>query len=362
LFFVGLADAAWEKRANGADWSGVQYRVLPVARRTPVTQFTEGTHMSVRRLAVGAVPVLVISLLLAPTGTGGPQPGGTPAPGRAPNKPPAGALVEVRYTDDSNMKLRLLDEKLEMTTRYGVLRIAPEDIRRIEFASRVPADVAEKVALAISKLNHADFKVREAATEELKEYRERAYPQVLKALKSEDPEVARRADEIAVFIRAKVPAALLEVREHDVVYTDDSKNTGRLTAEYLRVGTYQFGELRLKLHDIHSLRAAGSASAEDQIAGLPGPANLIDYQNQAGKVLTFTVTGAAAGSLYGTDVYTLDSSLAAAVVHAGLAKPRETVTVKVRIIATVPQFAATTRNGISSFGYGQYPGFEFVRR
>jgi hypothetical protein len=299
-------------------------------------------------------------MLLAPNGTGGPQPAG-PAPS-APGKPPTGAPVEVRYTDDSNMKLKLLDEKLELVTKHGVLRIAAADVRRIEFASRVPADVAEKVALAISRLNHSDFKVRERATEELKEYRERAYPFVLKALKSEDPEVNRRADEIATFIRSKVPAALLEVRESDVVYTDDSKNTGRLTAEYLRVDTYQFGELRLKLHDVHSLRAGPAGPPEDRIAALPGPATLAQYQNQPGKVIAFTVQGAATGTLYGTEVYTLDSSLAAAVVHAGLATPGETVTIRVRIIATVPQFNAGTRNGISSHGYGQYPGFEFVRR
>ena len=57
------------------------------------------------------------------------------------------------------------------------------------------------------------------------------------------------------------------------------------------------------------------------------------------QALTFiAMLGAAAGTLYGTDVYTLDSSLSAAVVHAGLAKAGQAVTVRVRIIASVPQF------------------------
>jgi hypothetical protein len=314
---------------------------------------------SVVRLSGTVFVALVVAFLVAPVGVGGPQPAQPES--KQPSKPQTvGTAVEVKYTDDSTMKLKLLDDKLELTTKHGVLKIAAADVRRIEFATRVPADIAEKVALAIAKLNHVDFKVREAATEELKELRERAYPLVVKAIKSEDPEVSRRAEEIAAFIRSKVPAALLEVREFDIVHTDDSKNTGRLAGEFLRVNTYQYGELRLKLHDVHSLRS-GHTPPEEQIAAVPGPANLLQHQNQPGKVFAFTVTGAA-GGLYGTDVYTTDSSLAAAVVHAGLLKIGETGVVKVRVIAQVPAFVGSTRNGLTSNSYGQYPGFEFVRK
>jgi hypothetical protein len=318
--------------------------------------------MPVARLLIGvASGVLAVAFLAAPPGLGGPQPAPPPKPSE-PGKPKAGVDAEVKYTDDSNMKLKLLDEKLELVTRHGVLLIAVSEIRRIEFANRMPQDVAEKVFTAIGKLNHPDFEVREAATEELRDYRERAYPQLLKALKSEDPEVNRRADELVKYIRNKVPAALLELRESDVVHTDDSKNTGRLTAEYLRVGTYQYGELKLKLHDVHSLRAGAGVKAEDLIAAVAAPANMTGYANQPGKEFAFTVTGNVGGSVYGTDVYTTDSTFATAVVHAGLAKQGETVTVRVRILAAVPQFVSSTRNGVTSSAYGQYTGFEFVRK
>ena len=322
--------------------------------------------MPVARLLIGvASGVLAVVFLAASSGVAGPpiaQPAKSSKLSEASKSTRAGVDAEVKYTDDSSMKLKLLDERLELVTKHGVLLIAASDIRRIEFASRVPPEVAEKVFIAIGKLNHSDFDVREAATEELKEYRERAYPQVLKALKSDDPEVSRRADEIAKHIRNKVPAALLEMRESDVVHTDDSKNTGKLTAEYLRVGTYQYGELKLKLCDVHSLRSGAVAKAEDLIAAVPAPANLTSYANQPGKEFVFTVTGNAAGGLYGTDTYTTDSSFATAVVHAGVAKIGETVTVRVRIHALVPQFISTTRNGITSSAYGQYSGFEFVRK
>lgn len=318
--------------------------------------------MPVLRPLVGVLPVVLSALFLAvPVSAGAPEPVQPPTP----SKSAEDGDVEVKCIDNSVMRLKLLDDKVELVTRHGVLRIATAEIRRIEFSTRIPTDVAEKVAAAIGRLNHSDFKVREAATEELKGYKSRAYTQLLKALKSEDPEVNQRAEDVVKFIRAKVPAALLEVREFDVIHTDDSKIAGRLTAEFLKVGTSQFGEQRLKLIDVYSLRTG--ANAEEAIAAAAAPAHLANYQNQFGKEYVFTVTGAAPGghgSVWGTDVYTLDSHFPTAVVHAGLAKAGQTVTVKVRIIQSPAQFAGTNRNGVNTAPYERYPGgaYEFVRK
>ena len=151
-----------------------------------------------------------------------------------------------------------------------------------------------------------------------------------------------------------------------MVQTDDSRITGRLTAEVVRVGTFQFGEQALKLADMRALRTM----AVEESANVPSaPGNLQAYQQQFGKELTFSVTGftSAPGTnpnLWGTDQYTLDSNIAAAVVHAGLAKPGETVTVQVRVIQSPAQFTASYRNNVNSTAYGAYPAgaFEFVRR
>ncbi len=315
------------------------------------------------RTVLWVVPVVLFVGLLASPLRGGPQ----PPKSAEPSKPGPSVDVEVKYVDNSDMKLKLLDDKLELVTKHGVLRIAVADIRRIEFATRVPTDVAEKVALAISKLNHSDFKAREAATDELKILRERAYAPLLKSQKSEDPEVARRSEEIIAFIKNKVSSANLEQREFDVIETSDSKIAGKLSAEMLRVGTFQFGEQQLKLTDVRSIRTGANAPAEDLTNAIPGPAHLANYQNQFGKEFVFSVTGVQAGgqgNLWGQDVYTLDSSLPTAVVHAGLAKPGETVLVRVRIIVSPPAFAGTVRNGITSTAYNVYPAgaYEFVRK
>ncbi|MCI0700988.1 MAG: hypothetical protein L0241_07890 [Planctomycetia bacterium] len=325
--------------------------------------------MPITRKLVRLSPItLSVALLLAPISHA--VPGAGPQPPQPPESTKrTGVDVEVKFIDDSTMKLKVLDEKLELVTKYGILHVAVSDIRRIDFAARVPADVAEKVVVAISKLGHSDFKIREAATAELKEYRERAYPFVVKALKFDDPEVVRRADEIVKYIQSKVPAAHLQASEFDVVQTDDSKITGRLTAEVLRVSTFQFGDQQLKLADIRMLRTNAGVAAEAIAAAPQAPGNLSAYQQQFGKELAFTVTAftpapGVNASVWGTDIYTLDSNLSAAVVHAGLAKPGETITIRVRVVQSPPQFVSSFRNGVSSTAYGHYPagGYEFVRK
>lgn len=286
-----------------------------------------------------------------------------------PSRASSGIETEIKCIDESILKLKLLDEKLELVTKYGFLQIPVADIRRIEFAHRCPPDVVEKIAVSISKLGHPDFQTRERATSDLKALRERAYPYLLKTLKHDDPEVSRRADEAAKFIQARVPTGQLELKDTDVIFTDDSKFTGKLTAQTMRVITLQFGEQQLKLADIRTLRSASGGSTDDLQATGPAPTNLMTYQQQFGKELVFTVAGFAGNngqqaSLWGTDIYSLDSNFSAAVVHAGLAKPGETATVRVRIVQSPQQFVASFRNGVSSTAYSSYAAgaFEFVRK
>ena len=323
--------------------------------------------MRVTRSRHWVVLVALSAVLMATRAVpAGPQPQKPmPSPN---NKPRPGAVVEVKYIDDSTMKLKLLDEKLELVTKHGTLQIATADIRLIEFATRVPADMNAKVGAAVGKLASPDFKTRETATDELKGYREYAYLQLLKAKKSTDPEVSRRADELVDFIRNKVPAERLEIREFDVVHTDDSKISGRLTADALKVSTFQFGELKLKLTDVRELGT--SLAKEAVVNAVPGPPHLaaLEYQNQFGKEFVFSVTGAQPGvnhgAMWGTDTYTLDSSLPTAVVHAGLAKPGQTVVVRVRIIQSPPVFVGSTRHGVTSAAFGVYPtgAYQFIKK
>jgi hypothetical protein len=132
----------------------------------------------------------------------------------------------------------------------------------------------------------------------------------------------------------------------------------------LKVHTYQFGELPLKLADLRSLRsmsAAAEPEAETRTA-LADPGNLMSLQAQVGKTFFIRVTGAVNGSVWGTDVYTADSSLAAAAVHAGAVQPGQTAVVKVTMSPPQPAFAGSTRNGVTSSAYGAFTGAFRVSR
>jgi Tol biopolymer transport system component/regulation of enolase protein 1 (concanavalin A-like superfamily) len=89
---------------------------------------------------------------------------------------------------------------------------------------------------------------------------------------------------------------------------------------------------------------------------LPDPGVLQNYMAYKGRVFHFRVTGRAdGGSLWGTDVYTADSTLAMAAVHAGVLKPGGTGVVKVTILPGQSAYQGSTRNGVTSSSYGSYP-------
>src|SRR5262245_4124233 len=55
-------------------------------------------------------------------------------------------------------------------------------------------------------------------------------------------------------------------------------------------------------------------------AAAPDPGTVVNLRGQNGKVFYFEVTGAQKGAVWGTDVYTDDSSLAVVAVHASVLK------------------------------------------
>jgi hypothetical protein len=309
------------------------------------------------------------------------------APQKPAKKPAEGGTagaVEVQFIDDSTMKLTLRDERVTLNTPYGKLLIPVRDIQRIEMATRIPDDVAKRIAAAIADLGKVEFPVREAATTELMELGERAYPALVEAEKSKDLEVKRRAREVLEKIREEVPAERLEFHPHDVIYTEDSKFTGRIEGTALKVHTFQFGQQQLKLSDVRGLRSKWAIEPEPANA-LPDPGNLSSLFGQVGKIYTYRITGGGqavqqgfppggippgrlviinggGGNVWGTDTYTLDSSLSLAAVHAGMLKVGQTGVVRVKILGPQPGFQGSTRNGVTSHPFGPFTGaFQFVR-
>src|SRR5205085_10842177 len=118
-----------------------------------------------------------------------------------------------------------------------------------------------------------------------------------------------------------------------------------------------------KLADVRDLRFREGVDV-DLSKAEPAPAHLYDKGDQIGKTFTYKITGnAGAGTLWGTDTYTLDSALAAAVVHAGVVKDGKTGVVRIKIVASPASFTGSTRNGVSSHSYGEYPAaYKILKR
>jgi hypothetical protein len=84
------------------------------------------------------------------------------------------------------------------------------------------------------------------------------------------------------------------------------------------------------------------------------PARIQDLCDTPGATFYFRVTGATEGSLWGTDVYTGDSSLAVAAVHSGAVKPGETAVVRVTVMRPLNHYQGSVRGGVTSHDYGRY--------
>ncbi len=84
------------------------------------------------------------------------------------------------------------------------------------------------------------------------------------------------------------------------------------------------------------------------------PANMLNLCDPIGATYYFRVTGDTGGSIWGTDIYTGDSSLAVASVHAGLVNVGDTTVIKVVVEQPLAKYQGSTRNGVTSHDFGQY--------
>ena len=88
------------------------------------------------------------------------------------------------------------------------------------------------------------------------------------------------------------------------------------------------------------------------------------FRGQDGKRLTLICTpGRPTGQVYGTDVYTDDSAICAAAVHAGITTAEKGGPVTVVIGPGQQRFPGSSRNGVTSQQYAEWPGsFSFDQR
>ena len=93
------------------------------------------------------------------------------------------------------------------------------------------------------------------------------------------------------------------------------------------------------------------------------PANTSNMTNYRGKSGYFSVsiTGNTSGTVWGTDIYTDDSSIGRAAMHAGLVKNGETKTLIIQMLPARSSYSGTTRNSVNTNAYGNWGGsYQFV--
>jgi len=88
------------------------------------------------------------------------------------------------------------------------------------------------------------------------------------------------------------------------------------------------------------------------------------YRNNLGQTFSFICpANGSIANVWGTDIYTADSSICTAAVHAGLITTRNGGRVKIRIRPGETVYKSTTRNGLTSSNYGPYDSsFIFLKR
>jgi LCCL domain len=124
---------------------------------------------------------------------------------------------------------------------------------------------------------------------------------------------------------------------------DASNQNGVQSSAYGRyAGSYRFGAV--------------------SVTTTPRTSSLSSYRDLVGHALTIPVVGAASGNVWGTDVYTDDSSPAAAAVHAGVLSAGEFGFVTITLMPGQARYDGSARNGVTSQPYGGFEGSFRVER
>ena len=132
-------------------------------------------------------------------------------------------------------------------------------------------------------------------------------------------------------------------------YLERSGNTGDFLEEIAKDRLRELGV------EVSSDKSVADGTVQDD------PGNLESFRGRNGEVFRFRVRGSAHGSIWGDGVYTDDSSLAVAAVHAGVLRREEEGIVAVRILPGRKEYAGAERNGVASESYGEWHGsYEFV--
>jgi len=154
-------------------------------------------------------------------------------------------------------------------------------------------------------------------------------------------------------------------------YTDDSPlETAAVHAGFLRAGQLGIVKARILPGQDQYLGASQNGVRSSEYGRSPGSyrvlsaavvtpvrsASLSSYRDLVGSSFFVPLVGATTGRVYGSDIYSDDSGLSAAAVHAGALVAGEFGFVKVTLLPGQAQYEGTNRNGVTSGAYNAWDG------
>jgi hypothetical protein len=104
------------------------------------------------------------------------------------------------------------------------------------------------------------------------------------------------------------------------------------------------------------IRALQAGLSNTVVDVQPDPGTLQAYERAIGQAFNFRVTGRTSGTIWGTDLYTMDSDLGTAVVHAGVLHNGQEGIVRVMILPGAESYPGSVRHGVSSASWGSWTG------
>jgi hypothetical protein len=166
-------------------------------------------------------------------------------------------MAEVRFADGSVVRMNVLQETVEVMTKYGKLTVPTDDIRRIDMGLHIPEGMELQIEKSIRNLASDAYKQREDASKDLLQVGHWAFTALQKASTSPELEVAKRAQSLLIRISEKTPPDVLKIRADDVVQTRDFPIVGRIASPTIKAHSPLFGEQLLKLCDLRSIHLRG---------------------------------------------------------------------------------------------------------
>ena len=109
-----------------------------------------------------------------------------------------------------------------------------------------------------------------------------------------------------------------------------------------------------KLDEAVAIRDKIRKLAVSHLRPARNPGNLSGYQQKIDQTFYFDVTGRAHGTIWGSEIYTCDSNLSKAAVHAGVLKVGQRGIVKVTILRSPNEHVGSIANGIASANWGPF--------